>query len=397
MNPETILVLGGGYAGLAALRKLSRLPDRSGRRVVLLDASAHHTIKTRFHERAVLKSRDLLVRLPLAPLAAASGAQLVRDQVRGLDLARRVVVGAAGEHPYRRLLVALGGQTTYLGVEGADRHTESLQTYEAADRCARRIAALGFGSKGARRRAVVCGAGIEGLEVAAMLRRLAPRATCEIAVVEKSTEVMARSQCGERERRYVLRYLADQGIGLYLGVGVARVEKDAVVLGDGRRLETDLTVWCSGVRRVEVEGLAPGKPFVVNRHLQCPEHPEVFAAGDFATVDSPEPFANLGSAQRAVYHGALAAENLWRDQTLRPLRLSRYRPIGEMIGFGDTDGVGVLYGFGVRGAAAAAAKKANELKYLAELYRDLPGALARRLFGGGGEESPGGNAGGRAP
>jgi NADH dehydrogenase len=382
VNPETTLVLGGGYAGLAALRALARLPGRAGRRVVLLDASAHHTIKTRFHERAVLASREFLVRLPLAPLAAASGAAFVQDEVRTLDLARRTVVGASGEHPYRRLLIALGGQTTYLGVEGADRYTESLQTYEAADRCARRIAALGLGRRGTRRRAVVCGAGIEGLEVAAMLRQLAPRETCEIAVVEKSAEVMARSQCRDGERRYVARYLADRGIALHLGAGVARVEEGAVVLEDGRRLEADLVVWCSGVRRVEVGGLPPGTPFRVNVCLQCPEHPEVFAAGDFATVDSRDPFANLGSAQRAVYHGALAAENLWRDQTLRPLRPSRYRPIGEMIGFGDTDGVGVLYGFGVRGAAAAAAKKANELKYLAELYRDLPGSLVRSLLSG---------------
>lgn len=382
VNPQTLLVLGGGYAGLAALRALSRLPERARRRVVLLDASAHHTIKTRFHERAVMGSREFLVRLPLAPLAAASGAEFVRSEVRALDLERRVVVGSAGEHPYHRLLVALGGRTTYLGVEGADRHTESLQTYEAADRCARRIARLGLGRKGVRRRAVVCGAGIEGLEVAAMLRQLAPRETCEISVVERSPEVMARSQCREGERRYVARYLADRGIALLLGVGVARVDEGAVVLEDGRRLEADLTVWCSGVRRVELGGLEAGGPFTVNRFLQNSRYPEVFAAGDFATVDSRDPFANLGSAQRAVYHGALAAENLWRYETLRPLRPARYRPIGEMIGFGDFDGVGVLYGFGVRGAAAAAAKKANEVKYLAELYRDLPRSLVRSFLSG---------------
>lgn len=382
MSRETTLVLGGGYAGLAALRTLTRLPGRAGRRVVLLDASAHHIIKTRFHERAVLPSREFLVRLPLAPLAAASGAEFVQEEVRALDLARRIVVGASGEHPYRRLLLALGGQTTYLGVEGADRYTESLQTYEAADRCARKIASLGLGRKGVHRRAVVCGAGIEGLEVAAMLRQLAPREICEISVVERSPEVMARSQCRERERRYVARYLADRGIALHLGVGVSRVQEGAVVLEDGRLLEADLVVWCSGVRRVELGGLPPGTPFRVNVCLQCPDYPEVFAAGDFATVDSRDPSANLGSAQRAVYHGALAAENLWRDETLRPLRPARYRPIGEMIGFGDFDGVGVLYGFGLRGATVAAAKKANEVKYLAELYRDLPRSLVRSFLSG---------------
>ncbi|MFU8855512.1 MAG: NAD(P)/FAD-dependent oxidoreductase [Deferrisomatales bacterium] len=383
MSTRTVLVLGGGYAGLAALRTLSRLLDRARYRVRLLDASPHHTIKTRFHERAVVGTRELLLRLPLKTLVTASGAEFVQEEARGLDFRERVVHGGSGEHPYDLLLVALGGRTTYLGVEGADRHTESLQTFEAADHCARRVAELGIGRPGVHRRVVVCGAGIEGLEVAAMLRQIASREACEIAVVEKGREVMARSQCRPGERRYVTRYMEERGIELLLGVGVSRVDAGGVLLEDGRRLEADLVVWCSGVRRVEVAGLEPDTPFTVNRNLQSPSHPEVFASGDFATVDTRDELANLGSAQRAVYQGALAAENLWRHETLRPLRPARYRPIGEMVGFGDFDGVGVVYGIGVRGKAAALAKKANEVKYLAELCRDLPGSLARSVLSGG--------------
>ncbi len=380
---KTILIVGGGYGGLAALRTLGRLVDRSRYDLRLLDATPFHTIKTRFHERAVVGSREFLVRLPLGPLVSASGGEFVRDEARGVDFRRRVVIGAGGEHPYHRLILALGGATTYLGVEGADRHTESLQTFQAADRCSRRVAELGIGRQGPRRRAVVCGAGVEGLEVAAMLRQVAPRDACEVAVVEKSAEVMARSQCREGERRYVARYLADRGIELRLGVGVARVEEGGVVLEDGQRLAADLVVWCSGVRRVELAGIDPGTPFRVNRYLQSLDHPDVFAVGDFATVDSRDEFANLGSAQRAVFHGPVAAENLWRDENLRPMRPVRYRPVGEMIGFGDFDGVGVVYGLGVRGIPAALAKKANEVKYLAELYRDVPRAALRGLLAGG--------------
>jgi len=383
VSRKPILILGGGYAGLAALRTLGRLADRSRYALRLLDATPYHTIKTRFHERAVVGSREFLMRLPLGPLVAVSGGEFVQEQARGVDFRARVVNGTGGEHPYHRLILALGGATTYLGVEGADRFTESLQTFEAADRCSRRVGELGIGRKGPPRRVVVCGAGVEGLEVAAMLRQLAPREACAVTVVEKSREVMARSQCREAERRRVARYLAERGIDLRLGVGVTRVEEGGVVLEDGQRLETDLVVWCSGVRRVELEGIPSGEPFLVNRYLQSVDHPEVFAVGDFATVDSRDELANLGSAQRAVYHGPLAAENLWRDENLRPMRPARYRPIGEMIGLGDFDGVGVVYGLGLHGAAAALAKKANEVKYLAELYRDVPRAALRGLLAGG--------------
>lgn len=383
MSRKPILILGGGYGGLSCLRTLTRLVDPAAYAVRLLDATAYHTIKTRFHERAVVGRREFLIRLPLETLVGASGGEFVQDEVRSIDFRRQVVGGGAAEYPYHRLVVALGGRTTYLGVEGADRFTESLQTYEAADRCSRRIAELGLGSGGPKRRVVVCGAGIEGLEVAAMVRQVAAREACDVTVLEKSERVMARSQCREGERRYVVAYLERHGIDLRLGTGVARVEEHGVVLEDGSRLETDLVVWCSGVRRVEVEGIDPREPFLVNRYLQSAHHPDVFAIGDFATVDSRDEEANLGSAQRAVYHGPLAAENLWRDETLRSMRPARYHPIGEMVGFGDFDGVGVVYGVGVHGAAAALAKKANELKYLAEIYRDLPRAVLRRLRAGG--------------
>jgi len=382
VSRKPILILGGGYGGLACLRTLSRHLDPAAYDLRLLDATPFHTIKTRFHERAVLGRREFLIRLPLETLVPASGARFIQDEVRALDFRRRVVLGRAAEHPYHRLVIALGGHTTYLGVEGADRYTESLQTYDAADRCSRRVAELGIGRGGSRRRVVVCGAGIEGLEVAAMVRQVAGPDACEVTVLEKGDAVMARSQCRDGERRYVLRYLADHGIELRLGTGVGRVEAGGVVLEDDQHLEADLVVWCSGVRRVEVEGIEPGRPFLVNRYLQSIDHPEVFAVGDFATVDSREEAANLGSAQRAVYHGPLAAENLWRDEALRPMRPARYRPIGEMVAFGDFDGVGVVYGVGVHGAAAAVAKKANEVKYLAELSRDLPRAVLRRLRAG---------------
>jgi len=379
VNKKPILILGGGYAGLSCLRTLTRLVDPATYDLSLLDATPFHTIKTRFHERAVVGRRELLIRLPLDTLVSASGGEFIQDEVRSIDFRRRVVGSDKAEYPYHRLIIALGGRTTYLGVEGADRYTESLQTYEAADRCSRRVAELGLGRSGPRRRVVVCGAGIEGLEVAAMVRQVAARERCEVTVLEKSDQVMARSQCREGERRYVQSYLASRGIELRLGTGVARVEDGGVVLEDGSRLEADLVVWCSGVRRVEVEGIEPGKPFLVNRYLQSVDHPDVFAIGDFANVDSRDEEANLGSAQRAVYHGPVAAENLWRDETLRPMRPARYHPIGEMIGFGDFDGVGLFYGVGVHGKAAALAKKANEVKYLAELYRDLPRAVVRRL------------------
>jgi NADH dehydrogenase len=277
----------------------------------------------------------------------------------------------------------MGGRIAHFGVEGARENTVSLQTYADAAECARRVRELRLGRPAApRRRIVVCGAGIEGLEVAAMLRQLAPRRACEIVIIERAETVMARSQCRETQRKYLLRFLDRRHIELRTGSTIARIDEDAVHLASGETIEADLVYWCAGVRRAEVIGAEPGAPFVVNRYLQSVEHPDVFALGDFATVDSRGEFANLGSAQRAVYHGQMAGENLWRLETLRPMKPVRYRPVGELIGLGDLDGVGVVYGLPIHGFSAALAKKGNEVKYLSELFGDVPRRVARALRSG---------------
>jgi NADH dehydrogenase len=380
MPNKTVLILGGGYGGLACLRTLARKLDRTRYRIRLIDAEPHHTIKTRFHERAVLESRDFLIRFPLNALVRASGAEFVQDEIQSLDLPSRYASGKRGRYGYDRVVIAMGGHIAYFGVEGAREHTVSLQTYRDACECARRLKRLRLGRPGSpRRRIVVCGAGIEGLEVAAMVRQHASSRHCEVTVVERSEAVMARSQCRESQRQYLLRYLKRRDIGVRLGATIRNVDPRGVHLESGESIAADLVYWCAGVRRVEVEGTQSGVGFQVNRSLQRTDHPEVFALGDFATVDSRQEFSNLASAQRAVYHGQLVGENLRRYETLRPLRPARYRPLGELIALGDLDGVGIIRGIPVTGLAAAVAKKVNEVKYLAELCRDLPRSFLRRL------------------
>lgn len=382
MGTRQIVIVGGGYGGLAALRRLGRLLDPGRASLLLLDAGMHHTVKTRFHEIAVSRGRDLLLRFSLPALARASRADFACARVLGVDFERRVVATEGGEVAYDRLLLAPGGQTNTFGVPGAREHAVSLQTYEAAAEGGRRVRFLGLDrASGPRRRVVVCGAGIEGLEVAALLRQLAGPGRCEITVVERAGALMARSQCGEAQRRYVARYLERHSIGLRLGAAIEAIEPSRVRLEGGEELEADLVYWCSGVRRVDLAGLVEGSPFAVDERLQVPGHPEVFALGDFATVDTTGPWANLGSAQRALYQGELAAENLHRAERGRSLEAADYRPKGEVIALGDLDGVGVIDGVGVQGLSAAALKKGIEAHYLAELLRDVPAHLARTALG----------------
>ena len=198
---KSVVILGAGYAGLAAMRRLSMVLPRSGYALTLIDASAYHCIKTRFHELAVDPGRDWLIRHPIEIITRAAGADFVLAQIKRINFQRRSVITSNGDYHYDYLLITLGGETSYFGVRGAKRHTVSLQTYESAMECSRRVEALGLKHAASpSRRVTVCGAGIEGLEVAAMLRQVSVPGQCAITVVEKAEDVLARPQCSKSQK-----------------------------------------------------------------------------------------------------------------------------------------------------------------------------------------------------
>ncbi len=378
MKRKKILILGGGYAGLAVLRNLARRLRRSDYSITLIDESPYHTIKTRFHELAVYRNRGRFVRFPIRVFTRSAGAEFIQDRVQKIQFAGKSVTTTTGQHPFDILVITLGGQTHYFGVRGARAHTANLQTFDAAVECSRRVGDLGLlDHRGPVRRVVVCGAGIEGIEVAAMLRQYASPERCEILLIEKNDRIMARSQCRDRQRDYMHAYFRRSRIELRLESTIRQVEKRAVYLESGLKIESDLVVWCSGVSRVLVTGIPKAKAFVVDASLQGNKHPEVFSIGDFTTVDSPGEWSNLLSAQRALYQADIVAENVTRFEEGRPPVTENYRPKGELIGLGDFDGVGILGGYHLQGKAAALAKKANEAKYLKDLFQDVPRSLLR--------------------
>ncbi len=378
MKRKKILILGGGYSGLAVMRKLARRLGRDHYSIALIDESPYHTIKTRFHELAVYRNRGRFLRYPLRIFTRSAGADFFEERVERIRLSGRSVTTTNGEHPYDILVIALGGATNHFGVRGAKSKTVNLQTYDAAVECSRRIEELGLPDERApARRVIICGAGIEGIEVAAMLRQYARATHFEILIIEKNEEIMARSQCSESQRKYMHEYFERNHIEVRLASSVREVGKRHVFLESGERIESNLVIWCSGVSRVAVKGIPKARAFEVSESLQGKEHPEVFSIGDFAKVDSRAKWANLLSAQRALYQAEGVAENILRLEAGLPGKPEEYRPRGELIGLGDFDGVGILGGITVKGKAAALAKKANELKYLKELFQDVPLSLFR--------------------
>ena len=163
---------------------------------------------------------------------------------------------------------------------------------------------------------VIAGGGAAGTELAlniqARLNRVAPR-RCRVTVVEQASRVMPSFPKGLSQ--YAANALLEAGVTLYTGRRVAHRTPTHVLLNDNTRLPCTHLVWATGSTGpslFETTGLpCTDQGFLrVNRSLQVPEAPRLFAAGDCAAIEGYEDLRRVGV--HAVKQGPLLAENLDR-------------------------------------------------------------------------------------
>jgi len=262
---QTIVVVGGGYAGIHTVKAVKEESVRLGApvRVVLMDPADYHLKKVRLVQAAA-KPTDL--RVPWGELFPDGEAEFVRGRCLAVDAASRELryADADGEErtmAYDRLVLALGsvvrkapegaGGIALRDEAHAARIREAVEANLAAaarERDPARQAALGT--------VVVAGGGISGVETAAELAKAMKRRAAELGLPAALPRV-AIAAGGPRlvplmsdaaARRLEARLRA-AGVRLLRGVRVVRHDADALAaaLSDERRVPAGLVVWTVGV------------------------------------------------------------------------------------------------------------------------------------------------------
>jgi len=273
--PESILIVGGGAAGLAAADAARRAGyDRP---VTILSAEADPPI-----DRPNL-SKDFLAGgmpddwMPLRPPAYYDerGIELVLGaRVVSIDAARRTVTLEDGKtRSFGALLLATGADPIRLPIPGADgSRVHYLRSFADGRALAEKAGSAGH--------VVIAGASFIGLEVAASLRARG----IAVDVVAPESAPLERVM-GKEIGAYARRVHEAHGVRFHLGESVARVDDRAVTLKSGRTLDADLVVMGVGVRPsialAESAGLRMDRGVAVDEHLET-SVPGIFAAGDIA-------------------------------------------------------------------------------------------------------------------
>jgi 3-phenylpropionate/trans-cinnamate dioxygenase ferredoxin reductase subunit len=213
---------------------------------------------------------------------------------------RRLVLADGRELPYEKLLLATGARPRDLQCPGAEAvhvfrtHADAVVLYEKA-KCGRR--------------ALLVGAGLIGLELAATLRA----AGLEVTVVEAAPRALGRAVLPALAERLLARHRAE-GVEVLLGTGIERIDDGVVTLADGSTREADVVLAAIGVvpetTLAEAAGLAVDNGIVVDGRLASSD-PHIFAAGDCARAPSrfapgPVRLENWRNAQDQGAHAARA-------------------------------------------------------------------------------------------
>jgi NADPH-dependent 2,4-dienoyl-CoA reductase/sulfur reductase-like enzyme/nitrite reductase/ring-hydroxylating ferredoxin subunit len=272
-TPKSVVVIGGGAAGSAAVEMLRRCDYKGSITVIDPDESAPY-------DRPNL-SKDYLAGnapedwIPLRPpgFYERHGVRIVRAEASRIDTARRVVVAGKEEIAFDRLLLATGAQPIELPIPGS-RLPSVHYLRSLAD--SRKIIKAIEG----KRRAVVIGASFIGLEVAASLRAR----EIEVHVVAPETVPLERV-LGTKLGEFIRSLHAEKGVQFHLGRKPASVTERGVALDDGSSIDADLVVFGVGVRpRLELAesaGLKVDRGVVVSTQLET-SVAGIYAAGDIA-------------------------------------------------------------------------------------------------------------------
>ncbi|MEU7528646.1 FAD-dependent oxidoreductase [Saccharothrix sp. NPDC042600] len=319
-----IVVIGAGYAGLAAAKLAARW---TGARVTLVNERDRFVERVRLHQ---LAAGQTLRDLPLVELLAGTGVELVVDRVTAIDPAARKVVLRGGALSYDRLIYALGSHADLGSVPGVREHAHTVTTLEEAERL--RVAL------GRARVVAVAGGGLTGIEAAAELAEARP--DLEVHLVTAGTLGAALSPAGRAHLRKVFGRL---GVVVHEDVRITAVDAHGLVVGAGR-VDADTVVWTAGFAVPELARAAgfevDGRGrMVVDDTLTSVSHPEVVAVGDAAAMRRPDGqelrmacATGLPTTQRAVR----ALADRLRGRTPKPFRFSY---INQCVSLGRRDGL----------------------------------------------------------
>jgi len=364
-----IVILGGGFAAIAAAHALERALRPSEASITLISRENFSLFTPMLPE---VSSGALDVRHIVTPVRSQlRRTRFILGDINAIDVAEQTVRfmhtlrGDDDTVCYDQLMLALGSTTSTFGLPGVAEHVFALKTLEDAGILRNRLMWLlelaDSTGEDAERRAlltiVVVGGGFTGVETAGELvelfrsvRGFYPNIRGDditIMLVEGGSVLLPGLP--RKMGAYSARDLQRRGVEAVLGRQVESADARGLTLAGGRRIETRTIVWSAGVQPspfLKAADLPHGKhgAVLVNSDLSVVGRPGIWAVGDCASIPDGSGGTFPATAQHAIREGPVAAGNIVATLRGQPTRPFRYFALGMMASLGAHKAVAQLPG-----------------------------------------------------
>ncbi len=372
-----VVVIGGGFGGLNAVRELAGAPVR----VTLVDRRNYHLFQPLLYQVAMGELSPANISAPLRSiLRRQRNCEVYMDEVIDFDPEQRRVIMAGGHLTYDVLVLAAGARTSYFGNSEWPKVAPGLKSIEDATEIRRRVLTafeLAERERDPERRQklltfVVVGAGPTGVELAGTLAEMA-RFTLknDFRNIDPSNARILLVDMGRVLSPYpedlsarAARDLERIGVTIRTGARVQNITEDHVVLevdGQQETIPCRTVLWAAGVQASPLaKKLAERTGALTDRagriqvqpDLTLPNHPEIFAIGDLAVLNDEKGKPLPGIAPVAIQQGRYVARAIRARLAGRKIEPFRYRDYGMMATVGRASAIALIGGRKFKGFIA---------------------------------------------
>ncbi len=364
MNKPKVVILGGGFGGLAAARALHKLTD-----VTVVD---RHNFQTFL---------PLLYQVSTAGLAADHVAYPIRGALRGTKVKFRMGSPIAIDHKnkevkldssevlkFDHLIVALGSVTADFGVAGVSEFALGMKTVHEAltirAEIMRRFEDLCRFEDDTKFSIAVVGGGPTGVEMAGAIAELIrgplkhdmPKVAgnIQVSLIEAGPRVLPSFASSLSAR--TKKDLEKLGVKVLVNAAVEKLEHRKITLKDGSVLQSEITIWAAGVKgsdaMTQLALPVAGNRIAVEPTMQVKNYPYIWALGDIAGAIGADGKGLPMVAPVAIQQGKFIAKQIARVSENKPLTNFKYLDKGSMATIGRNKAVVQVRGIKIAGPIA---------------------------------------------
>lgn len=374
MNTKTIphlVIVGAGFGGLEAAQKLARSPVR----ITVIDRKNYHLFQPLLYQVAIAGLVPSQIAYPLRTIFRhQKNLTFQMGEVTEIDFDKRYVKTDGSIIAYDYLVLAVGGQTNFFGLNAVEQNGFQLKNIESAistrNHLLRMFEEASREVDADKRRAlltfIVVGAGPTGVETAGALAELITHVLAKdysqmdlrdvrVLLLEAGGTVMPSYPDGLRKATFDL--LRGKNVEIMLNTKLVDYNGAQIALGDGQKINTRTLIWTAGVRAAElvdklgVQQANAGR-IRVDATLQLPMHPEVFVIGDAAYFENGEGLPLPMLATVAQQQARITAQNIQRILKDKKPESFHYKDPGLLATIGRNAAVARIWGLSFHGFIA---------------------------------------------